>query len=119
MRWPTLVAVRGESMRPSLRNGDLAVAYPADGCELVPGQIVLAPGMAGLVIHRLVAVGQYGGRLYCLTAGDANRAVDRLAIPADAILGVVAHRLPGLGLLHLSWSHVWALGSGRSGASVK
>jgi peptidase S24-like protein len=70
------IPVRGVSMRPALREGDVAVIAPFLGLPRI-GQIVLARTAGGpLVVHRLVDVElQSGRRLYRLK-GDTERGAD-------------------------------------------
>mgnify|MGYP005866364495 CR=1 FL=1 len=88
-------------MRPSLRNGDLAVALPAHG-EVDPGRIVVCDTPVGAVVHRVArVVPGRNGQALCVLLGDANRRAAPFVVPAESVLGVVRVRLPGLGLPRL------------------
>ncbi|MGH9750580.1 MAG: S24/S26 family peptidase, partial [Candidatus Polarisedimenticolia bacterium] len=81
----TLVPVRGESMLPALRTGDVAVVAPFVGPPR-PGQIVLARAGGLLVLHRLLRIDlRPEGRRYRI-AGDAATGFDA-PLARQALLG--------------------------------
>lgn len=97
----TLVAVRGESMRPTIRHGDLLVVLSLTG-HPHRGQVVVILAPMWILVHRLVGQARgASGRVVYHTAGDANRRDDAFVVPREAILGVARARLPWLGFPHL------------------
>jgi polysaccharide export outer membrane protein len=83
----TLVPVRGDSMLPALRTGDVAVVAPFVGPPRA-GQIVLAGAGGLLVLHRLLRIDIHPrGRSYRL-AGDAATGFDA-PLARQALLGRV------------------------------
>jgi signal peptidase len=103
----TVLAVEGNSMLPTYRNGDLVVARADDGYET--GDVVVirvAIGDAGrhaLVVHRIIDVRSDGS---VVTQGDNRATADGFPTTVDDIVGRARWRLPrGALLLHLlsSW----------------
>ena len=85
-----LVPVRGHSMLPALREGDVAVVAPFLGLPRL-GQIVLARGAANLLlVHRLVDVEMRLGRRVYRLQGDAERAPDAGVLREDLLGRVIA-----------------------------
>jgi hypothetical protein len=107
--------VRGSSMSPFVRDGDLVTIVPAAGRQFRVGDVVaaVAPANARLVVHRLVA--RRGNRW--LLRGDNCREADGV-IAVDAVVGVVArvrrgqreHRLGVAGS-----STAWVAAANRNG----
>jgi polysaccharide export outer membrane protein len=91
------LAVRGHSMRPTLRPGDRIVVAPCAGLPR-PGQILLRRDPAGLVAHRLVSVEWSSGRRLYRMQGDAERGLDAGCL-REAILGRVTAVLRGADVL--------------------
>jgi hypothetical protein len=84
------VAVRfqasGDSMHPSIRNGEHVHVSPADWASLRVGDVILTRARRGLTAHRLVEL--RGGT--ATTRGD--NAIGRdAAVPHGAILGRITH----------------------------
>lgn len=81
------LAVRGTSMCPALRDGDVVTIAPVRGVTVPIGAVVAAeaPGAGGLVLHR--AVGRRGGSV--LLRGD-NAARPDGAVAEEAVLGLVS-----------------------------
>jgi signal peptidase I len=103
----TVLAVEGNSMLPTYRNGDLVVARSDGGYET--GDVVVirvAIGDAGrhaLVVHRIIDVRSDGS---VVTKGDNRATADGFPTTVDDIVGRARWRLPrGALLLHLlsSW----------------
>jgi len=85
-----LLPVRGRSMRPALREGDVVVVAPFLGLP-DPGQIVLARAAGGLlVVHRLVDVEMRSGRRVYRLQGDAETAPDAGVLREDLLGRVIA-----------------------------
>jgi polysaccharide biosynthesis/export protein len=92
------VPVRGGSMHPALREGDVAVVAPFLGLPRI-GQIVLAR-TAGLplVVHRLVEVELRSGRRLYRLRGDAEAASDAGVLREDLYGRVIAVEREGRSL---------------------
>ncbi len=80
------LAVKGSSMHPALRSGDVVTVTPIDTYPVPIGAIVAAeaPGGGGLVVHRVV--GRSGTNL--LLRGDNATHADGIVSEA-AVIGVV------------------------------
>jgi hypothetical protein len=76
----------GDSMHPSIRNGEHVHVAPVEWSSLRVGDVVLARARRGLTAHRLVKVA--AGAV--TTRGDNAIARDA-ALPHDAILGRITH----------------------------
>ncbi len=103
--------VDGNSMYPTLHNGDIALYRGAGSSMIQNGTIVVAiPGETGLtmtdqilaptVIHRVVGtVIQADGTVYYKTKGDNNAQADPWLTRSDHVLGVPVGFLPYVGAL--------------------
>jgi len=84
------IAVRfqatGDSMYPSIRNGEHVHVTPIDWASLRIGDVVLARARRGLTAHRLVELGAGAAT----TRGDNAIARDA-ALPHNAIIGRITH----------------------------
>lgn len=92
---PTTVV--SDSMAPSIRAGDVVVAMPRNGEDVVAGQVALVDDPAEadrLLLHRVARVTDDG----LVTKGDANPTVDRIPAPTGAVRGIGVLRVPGVGL---------------------
>ncbi len=68
---------RGCSMRPWIRDGDLVTVVPCPRRCIRRGEVILSCNDGGRVlVHRVVRVDQAGGRLVCITRGDALISAD-------------------------------------------
>ena len=84
----TTLIVRGNSMAPTMRDGDQVRLERLDFDFVVPGQVVAAHANGAIVVHRV----RYRTALGLLLAGDNNITLDA-SVPREAYLGVVtAHR---------------------------
>ena len=104
-----VATVEGNSMYPSLHNGDL-IYYGAPRGPVKNGTIVVfIQGESGvnsidtllkpIVIHRIVGFGYNpDGSLYYETKGDNNAEADPFVTPASSILGIETLDIPYLGL---------------------
>lgn len=96
----TFLVIRGASMAPAIRGGDLALVRRRDGYAVGDVAAYRSATARHVVLHRIVAVeaGSFTFR------GDANGFADPEQVPRDRIVGGLDHRLPraGAGLLWLS-----------------
>ncbi len=76
------IVVVGESMRPTLRDGDVVRIRAGERART--GDIVIARGMSGLIVHRVISATAEG----IVLRGDATPHADP-AMPHAAILGRV------------------------------
>lgn len=89
--------VAGDSMRPSLRAGDVVVYQRPGAVPPRPGRLLVVrdPARAGgLLTHRLVGAGRDGLR----TKGDANAVADSVPVPPADVVGVARVVVPYVGL---------------------
>ncbi len=109
--WPFFATVGG-SMYPTILPGEIAVVAQTPAASLHVGEIVLARvpavdrrtyGYAGLLLHRIVALGGAPGRRWIRTRGDHNPAPEPFAIPAHNVVGRLVALVPyaGYALLFL------------------
>ncbi|GEM_PF-1204713 len=81
--------VRGESMSPLLKDGDVIDVERVPPGQLYVGDIVLFRSREGvLLVHRCVKRRAASGQIWVTTKGDAGRGLDR-PITVDQILGRV------------------------------
>lgn len=80
------LAVKGSSMHPALRSGDVVTVAPALGAPVPIGAVVAAeaPEGGGLVVHRVVGRSAAG----LLLRGDNATQADG-TVPEAAVIGVV------------------------------
>lgn len=83
------VRVRGASMEPVLRDGDLLAVRPLRGDEPKPGQIVVARDGAREIVKRVVAI---GAQDVALAGDNAGISADPVPLGRDQIAGVVLAR---------------------------
>ncbi|HUI00183.1 MAG TPA: signal peptidase I [Nitrososphaerales archaeon] len=108
-----LAIVQGNSMFPTLHNGDIEVfAKPPSG-TIANGTIIVFvqgdTGVSGLdslirpvVVHRIVGtVVQGDGQVYYRTKGDNNQYVDPQLVEASHVLGVPIETIPQAGIVVL------------------
>jgi signal peptidase len=104
----TLVVVRGDSMLPTYRNGDLVVARATGGYHA--GDVVVyrvpdgQPGAGSLIIHRLREVAADGT---IVVRGDNRDADDAFGATRADIVGSARLRLPAGGLVLFILSRWW------------
>lgn len=100
------IRVKGNSMRPFLREGDKVLLMPSEGVTLSKGMIVLAKTQEAWVLHRVVQLNQ---QTVCL-AGDANLAVHEL-IDYEDILAIVKSSYRGYNIVKLNnkWKYMLGL----------
>ena len=106
-----LAVVEGYSMWPTLRQGDLIIAYKPSPEDIHVGDIIIYKDYRGtLIIHRVIEVLKRGNKYYYVTKGDNNPYRDPMDVPYERVEGKVITinniviKIPYLGYLSL-WSH--------------
>jgi len=75
----TLAIVKGNSMYPLLRDGDLVIVVPSKSIDL--GDIIIYRNdREEFVIHRVIAILHCGNNPLYITKGDNNYFIDSLSI---------------------------------------
>jgi len=98
------------SMEPAIGVGAVVVDEPIKPTEARPGQVITFPDPSQnsrLLTHRLERISVRKGRVYAVTRGDANDAIERWNVSADEEIGRVAFVAPKLGYVRQ-----WAAGPG-------
>lgn len=92
------MAVTSGSMSPSINVRDAVVVSDSGGDGVEVGDVITyhAFGTTGMTTHRVMAIKQIKGATYFQTKGDANDTPDVNLAAADATLGRVVFRLPGM-----------------------
>lgn len=108
-----IAIVQGNSMYPTLHNGDLEIFGKAPSERIANGTIIVfVQGDTGVtaldslirpvVIHRIVGtVVQADGQVYYRTKGDNNQYIDPQLVQGSHVLGVPIARIPYGGVLVL------------------
>jgi len=117
-----LAVVRGRSMYPLLREGDVIFLEKKAPSEIEVGDVIVYRSLkGGLIVHRVIRVINADGTYYFQTKGDNNSLDDRflneydmgIGVREDRVVGVAAKvgesvvKIPYLGSLSL-----WLLGRG-------
>lgn len=90
-----IAVVKGYSMFPILREGDIVFAYKPGPNEIHVGDIIIYRGLSGeLIIHRVIKVIINENKYYYVTKGDNNQFPDYPefqgpGIPYERVEGVV------------------------------
>lgn len=84
------VRITGDSMRPAVRVGDVAV-YRRGLSVGVGDVVVYGESASSRVVHRVASVDN-GGAIR--TQGDANATVDREPLPVSSVVGRVLFTVP-------------------------
>ena len=99
----TPTVVMSDSMMPSVRTGDIAIASPMSKQEITEkakiGHVLLAenPAKPGtLYTHRIV--GMEDNNTVFITKGDANKAVDSTKLPIENVKGLERVLVPYIGI---------------------
>jgi signal peptidase I len=79
-------AASGDSMHPSIRNGEHVHVSPLASRPLRAGDVVLAQAARGITAHRIVRI----ARGAVITRGDNSRHRDA-PVPHQSILGRITH----------------------------
>lgn len=94
--------VYGESMHPQVRPWDAVVLKEVQPPEIQAGDVIVfadPEGKGRMVIHRVVEVKGTGGSLLFETKGDNNPVHDPVEVKPAYVVGKVAMRIPGFGML--------------------
>lgn len=90
-----------DSMDPEIKGGDLILCEKVDATEIQERDIISFFDPAGngssVVTHRVIGIIEQDGKLFFRTKGDNNNTEDRLAVPADNLVGRYKLRLPAIG----------------------
>ncbi|MEM0506329.1 MAG: signal peptidase I [Thermosphaera sp.] len=93
-----LAVVKGESMLPVLREGDIVFTYRPSPSEINIGDVIVFRASSNkLIIHRVVDVKIIGGNYYYVTKGDNNYGPDIIYfdLVGNQPLGVSYNRVVG------------------------
>jgi signal peptidase len=114
---PAEIPVRGNSMRPMLREGDRVRLAPLTHAEARLGDVVLRVAPSGPIIHRVVGwwPSRNGWRL--LTKGDGARRLDP-PLPPEELAGRVVARVRGGSVRQLDGAGMRVRGRGRALVSL-
>ncbi|MGC8953921.1 MAG: signal peptidase I [Desulfurococcus sp.] len=108
-----LAVVKGYSMLPTLREGDIVIVQKATPEAIRPGDVIIYSTGGKLIIHRVIKVVIRNGEYYYVTKGDNNSLPDfmyfenNIGIPYNRVLGKVVSindyivKIPYLGYLAL------------------
>ncbi len=91
-----------DSMYPLFDGGDLIFVRTANPEDIKVNDVITFFDPAGngtsVVTHRVIEIVTENGENKFITKGDANDAKDRLAVPADKLIGTyTGFRIPGAG----------------------
>ncbi|MEM0061234.1 MAG: signal peptidase I [Fervidicoccaceae archaeon] len=93
-----IAVVKGNSMLPLLREGDIVFLHHVPPQDIAVGEVVVYQSIyGGYIIHRVVSIIQTPTGIFYVTKGDNNPSddsslgqfVDGPGIPYDRIVGVV------------------------------
>lgn len=111
-----IAVVRGTSMYPLLREGDVVFSYKPPSDQIKVGDILIYESITGkLIIHRVVDIRVVDNKYYYQTQGDNNPDRDyreftgpgKAGIPYERVKGVVysinncVFKIPYLGYLSI------------------
>lgn len=93
--------VLSDSMSPTMQAGDVAFVREVSPAQIHVRDVITFERGSGAdartVTHRVVEVVREDGTLHFRTKGDANEGPDRELVPAAAVVGRVAFRVPKIG----------------------
>jgi len=94
--WFTVAVVKGRSMLPTLREGDIVFITRVDPGEIKIGDVIVYKSPSNsLVIHRVISIVNEDGDYYYVTKGDNNPGPDTWnfisgkGIPYNRVIGRV------------------------------
>lgn len=94
-----LAVVRGNSMYPLLREGDIILLSKKSPEEIKVGDIVVYRSLKGnLIVHRVIGIELVNGVYYFKTKGDNNILDDKFLNEYDNGLGVNQDRIVGVAI---------------------
>jgi signal peptidase len=93
----TVAVVKGKSMLPTLREGDIVFIARVDPGEIKVGDVIVykSPSNSIVVIHRVISIVNEDGDYYYVTKGDNNSGPDTWnfisgkGIPYNRVIGKV------------------------------
>lgn len=91
------VIVLSGSMSPVFDKDALIFIKETDAAALKAGDIICYMSGGAAITHRIAEVITEGGAVSYVTKGDANNAVDRLAVSPAQVEGVYIKKIDGLG----------------------
>lgn len=94
MGYDYALTIKGGSMKPTLKPGDLILITKVNPQDIHKGDIVTVERPEGTYTHRVVEVKEYQGDLYFRTKGDANNAPDPVFTPSNMIKGKLKIVIP-------------------------
>ncbi len=79
----------GNSMRPTIKEGDTLSVAPVDAASFQPGDVIVftAGKNKHVVTHRIVSVREKG----LVTKGDNNLSTDKKVVPFNRVVGLVEY----------------------------
>jgi signal peptidase I len=89
------VTLRGSSLEPLLRSGDVVLVEAVDLCGIRPGEIMVFDAGDGFVAHRLLRMRQSARRVWVQTAGQRAEIPDAWIRGTSVIGRAVALRPRG------------------------
>ncbi|MEM1528622.1 MAG: signal peptidase I [Desulfurococcaceae archaeon] len=111
-----VAVVKGNSMFPLLREGDVVFIVRSNPREIKEGDVIVfwTPDNAMLVIHRVIEVVEVDSTPYYVTKGDNNLFRDvyyPVGVPHSKVVGKVAsvgnsvYKIPYMGYITLIFRH--------------
>jgi signal peptidase len=97
-----LLAVMSGSMEPTIQVGGIVGVRPVPVSDLQVGEVITFANASNpdvLITHRIVGLEARDGQTLITTKGDANNAVDAVAVTGTRAVGRVDFTLPWLGYL--------------------
>lgn len=90
-----------DSMYPEIKSGDLIICHTADAEDIEVDDVISFFDPEGngtsVVTHRVKEILHEDGTLSFRTKGDNNNTEDKMAVPAENLVGVYKNRIPGAG----------------------
>lgn len=94
-----LAVVRGNSMYPLLREGDIIILSKRDPSEIKIGDIIVYKSLKGnLIVHRVINIVSSNGIYYFQTKGDNNYLDDKFLNEYEFGLGISQDRVIGVAI---------------------
>ena len=90
-----------DSMKPEIDSGDLIICRTIDADDVKVDDVISFFDPAGngtsIVTHRVIEIIEEDGELKFRTQGDNNNTEDKVAVPAENLVGIYKSRIPGAG----------------------